>query len=80
MKTMSTLASYLDEENPMLIDYIPTPIKAGENNLMLKMLQKYIPADRNGGWVPYDINERKRLYPEAFEELSGYIKSLKNVK
>lgn len=77
MKTMSALANYLDKENPMFIEYIPTPIKDGENNLMLKMLQKYIPADRNGGWIPYDINERKRLYPEAFEELSGYIKSLK---
>lgn len=71
--TILTLASNLEPDDIMFLEYIPSAVKEGENNLMLKMLQKYIPVDRNGGWIPYEIEERRYLYPEAFEELSGYM-------
>lgn len=73
VNTMATLSAYLETDDMRFLEYIPTPVKEGENNLMLKMLQKYIPVDRNGGWIPYEIEKRKSLYPEAFEELSGYM-------
>lgn len=77
MNTILALASYLETDDIMFLEYIPTPVEEGKNNLMLKMLQKYIPIDRNGGWIPYEIEERRYLYPEAFEELSGYMRSHK---
>lgn len=71
------LATYLKSDNTKFIKYIPSPIKKGENNLMLKMLQKYIPAEKNGGWIPYGFEKRKSMYPETFIELSGYINSIR---
>lgn len=77
VETMLQLAGFLKDGDTKFVEYIPTPLKEGENNLMLKVLQKYIPADRNGGWIPYDIEERKCMYPEAFSELSSYMSSQK---
>lgn len=70
---LNQMVNYLDKDNAMFLEYIPTPIREEENNLMIKILQKYIPADRNGGWIPYEMEERKKIYPEAFKELEGYM-------
>jgi len=76
IELMLDLACKLNDYNSMFLQYMPTPINDGEKNLMLEILQKYIPSDRNGGWIPYDFEERKALYPEAFRELEHYIKSI----
>lgn len=70
------LATYLKNDNTKFLKYIPSPVQKGEKNLMLKMLQKYIPAKKNGGWIPYELEKRKSMYPETFRELSRYINSL----
>lgn len=67
------LASNLDKKEKLFIEYTPTPIAPNENNIMLKILKKYIPVERNGGWIPYKIEERKQLYPEVYKELADYM-------
>jgi hypothetical protein len=47
--------------------------KTEERNLILELLHEYIPANKNGGWIPFDIDERKKLYPKAFSELGRYM-------
>lgn len=72
--------SNLKNENSMVVEYIPTPIKEGEKNIMLEILQKYIPTERNGGWIPYNLEDRKRIYPEAYKDLDEYINTIASLK
>ena len=61
---------------PLIIEYAPTdPCESEEKNIMLKVLRKYLPADVNGGWIPFDMDKRRELYPKAFEELKQYMPS-----
>ena len=39
----------------------------------LKLLREYLPTDVNGGWIPFDIEKRKEMYPRAFSELKRYL-------
>lgn len=48
----------------------------GEDNLMLKALQDYLPEEKNGGWIPFDMEDRKRMYSKAFQDLDKYIKDI----
>ncbi|WP_146088579.1 hypothetical protein [Lacrimispora xylanisolvens] len=52
----------------------PTPITADENNIMLNVLEEYLPFERNGGWIQYDLERRKLIYPKAFDELKKYMR------
>ncbi|MCL2426243.1 MAG: ATP-binding protein [Oscillospiraceae bacterium] len=71
----SDIARVISKDNPLAIEYIPKPIGDTEKNILMEILQKYLPFERNGGWIPLDIDERKRIYPEAFEELKRYMES-----
>jgi len=44
-----------------------------KDNIMLQVLKKYIPHNVNGGRIPFDMNERKKIYSEAYEGLSKYM-------
>ena len=46
--------------------------KEVQNEQMLEILKKWIPYERNNGWIPIDRNERAKMYPEAFEEMKKY--------
>ena len=63
-----------------MIRYSPTPIREGENNIMYKMLERYLPKEINGGWIPIDEKEREEMYSEAYSELERYIKPLRRKK
>jgi len=63
----------INDDCPMLIEYKPADPCKGKGNLMLQLLKKYIPYEVNGGWIPFDIEERKRMYPRAYNELKRYI-------
>lgn len=64
----------------LIVKYIPTPIKKDENNIMLKVIQELLPTHINGGWIPYDENERKIVYKDSYEKLERYIKWIKHKK
>ena|GEM_PF-1902426 len=76
IELMLDLACSLDEYDSMFVQYIPTPMRKTEKNLMLETLRKYLPAERNAGWIPYELEDRKNMYPEAFKELAPYIESI----
>lgn len=70
----------LSDEYPIVIRYKPTLPVPENRNLMLKVLKKYIPVEINQGLIPVNIDERKRMYPEAFKELEKYmVKSQKTL-
>jgi len=65
----------LSYDLPLIIEYVPgNPCEYEEDNIMLKVLREYIPIDVNDGWIPFDIEDRKKMYPKAFEELKRYMK------
>ena len=64
----------------LMIRYSPTPIREGENNIMYKMLERYLPKEINGGWIPLDEKEREEMYGKAYSELERYIKPLRRKK
>ncbi len=72
--------SLFDVPIRLMIRYSPTPIKEGENNIMYKMLEKYLPKEKNGGWIPLDEKKREEMYGEAYSELERYIKPLRRKK
>jgi hypothetical protein len=43
------------------------------DNLMLKMLREYLPANVNNGLIPFEMEKRKKFYPKAFSELKRYM-------
>ena len=45
-------------------------IRENETNIMLKLLNKYLP---NNGLIPFDMAKRKELYAKAFKDLAGYV-------
>ena len=79
-KSINDLATELDDNHSMFLYYTPTPVSLDENNLMLMLLEKYIPVEINDGWIPYDMEERKRIYKYAFDELEPYINGLNKPK
>lgn len=64
----------------LMIRYSPTTIREGENIIMYKMLERYLPKEKNGGWIPIDEKEREEMYGEAYSELERYIKPLRRKK
>jgi signal transduction histidine kinase len=64
----------LSEDLPIIIEYVPeNPCETDDENIMLHILHEYLPNDVNNGWIPFDIEERKKLYPKAFSELKRYM-------
>lgn len=53
-----------------------SPSKADENNeqnIMLNLLNKYLPVKIHDGLIPFDMEERKQLYAKAFDELKAFM-------
>jgi len=80
-------AALVGDNLVLAVKYTPT-IDASENNLMLRVLEEYLPREAvvtsegpfagevnggNGGWIPYDMQQRKLTYPKAFRELARYM-------
>lgn len=42
-----------------------------ENDIMMKVIKEYFPPNQ---WIPYDMDERKRVFAKAFKELGKYMK------
>lgn len=70
--------SSLLEDVSMVVRYEPTPVE--KDNVMYKMIQKYLPRSINGGWIPFDEKEREELYKDTYKELERYINPLKEEK
>jgi len=76
------LEKKLFELYPLIIEYNPIEERDG-TNIMSELLIKYLPVERtheckngtvvNGGWIPFDIEDRMLMYPEAFSDLEKYI-------
>lgn len=45
-------------------------IKLRDDDIMLDIVKRYIPSNT---FIPYDLEERKKLFPKAFEELKEYM-------
>ena len=44
-----------------------------DKNIMLKVLRDFLPADLNSGFIPFKMEERKKMFPKAFDELGRYM-------
>jgi len=61
-------------ELELIVEYAPTIPTDPDENLMLKVLREYLPVDdENEGFIPFDMNKRKELYPKAFSDLKRYM-------
>ena len=58
---------------PIIAEYRIETQNHLENNLFLDMLNDYFGGDV---WIPYDMEERKKKYPKAFQELKYYLDRL----
>ncbi|MDR0919686.1 MAG: ATP-binding protein, partial [Oscillospiraceae bacterium] len=78
----------LDENIPLIADYKINIEPADENNLMIRVIDEYLgsgkkdynykykPNDENRDtdiWIPFDMEERKKKFPKAFEELKRFM-------
>lgn len=43
-----------------------------QDNLMVRLLKELIPPEVNNGWIPYNMEEREKMYPKAFDELQKF--------
>ena len=71
--------SHLDADIfPIVAEYsIDLPKKdavSEDKNIMLKLLREYLGQDI---WIPFEMEERVKKFPKAFEELRYYINKLK---
>ena len=48
------------------------PLVDKQDNLMVRLLKEYIPPEVNNGWIPFNVDERREMYPKAFDELQKY--------
>lgn len=70
-------SNVLGENNNLILKYVPRPINSKENNIMYDVVRKFLPKNLNGGWIPYDEQEREKMYSDTYEKLERYIKVLK---
>lgn len=69
--------SIIGKNVDLIVKYVPLPIKKDENNVMFNVIQELLPNQVNGGWIPFDENERESLYYETYKKLERYIEPLK---
>ena len=55
---------------PMVAEYSVKVNDLSEQDVMYEIINKYL---RQGEFIPYNIEERKRMFPEAFSELEQYM-------
>ncbi|MDR1802495.1 MAG: ATP-binding protein [Treponema sp.] len=63
----------LSEKLPLIIECSPTKSAVKNAEIALELLREYIPNDINDGWIPFNMDKRKELYPKAFSELERYM-------
>lgn len=57
-----------------IIRYSPSKAEGkNEENIMLDLLNEYLPAKINNGLIPFDMEERRKVYTKAFEELEEFM-------
>lgn len=62
------------DDRMFIIRYSPGELsEVYEQNIMLDLLHKYLPVTKNDGLIPFDLEERRALYAEAFEALAEYM-------
>jgi len=44
-----------------------------EENIMLDLLNEYLHSKINNGLIPFDMEERRKVYTKAFEELEEFM-------
>jgi hypothetical protein len=69
------LGLMVSKDLPCIVEFVPdmSMVDIADGNISLELLGKYIPVDKNDGWIPFNIDERKNLYPKAFSELERYM-------
>lgn len=57
---------------PLVVEYREEypEIQNEENDVMMKVLKKYFPHKT---LIPYDMDERKKVFAKAFDELAKYM-------
>lgn len=62
----------------LIIKYVPSPIKKAENNIMYNIVQELLPNNINGGWIPFNVQDREKMYHDTYKKLKRYIDELKS--
>lgn len=58
------------EDFPLVAEFDIKAKNVQKDEIMFNLLQKYL---KPNCFIPYDLNERKRMFPDAFKELEKYI-------
>lgn len=58
------------EEFPLVAEFCVKAKDLPKDEIMYNLLKKYL---KPNCFIPYDLNERKRMFPDAFKELEKYI-------
>lgn len=58
-------------EFPLVAEYDIKAKDLQQDDIMLNLLKKYMKS--NNGFIPYDLNKRKEMFPDAFKELEKYM-------
>lgn len=57
-----------------IIRYSPSKVEGkNEENIMLDLLNEYLHSKINNGLIPFDMEERRKVYTKAFEELEEFM-------
>lgn len=79
-KNLPIPSELIGENVNLIVKYSPSPLRNGENNIMLGIVKEMLPKQINGGWIPFDEKERERLYFDTYKKLERYIEPLKAEK
>ena len=58
------------KEFPMVAEFVLKTRNLQKDDIMLNLLQRYL---KPNCFIPYDLSERKRIFPDAFKELGKYM-------
>lgn len=58
------------EEFPLVAEFEIKAKDIQKNEIMFNLLQKYL---KPNCFIPYDLDERKRMFPDAFKDLEKYM-------
>lgn len=58
------------EEFPLVAEFDIKAKDIQKDDIMFNLLQKYL---KSNCFIPYDLNERKKMFPDAFKELEEYM-------
>lgn len=67
----SETIKYNPGEFPLVAEYDIKAKDLQQDDIMLNLLKKYMKS--NNGFIPYDLNKRKEMFPDVFKELEKYM-------